>query len=72
MWTFGVDDVVMPIGLQQPPVGSVVALVGSDPVSALEDCEKIREQIDEHVLRAAGSGQRAAGDNRWAPRDVQV
>jgi hypothetical protein len=49
MRTIRVDDVVVPVGLQQPPMGSVVPLVSSDPIGALENCEKIREQIDEHI-----------------------
>jgi hypothetical protein len=53
MWTIGVDDVVVPVCFQEPAVRGIIALVGSDPVSALENCEKVREQIDEHVLRAA-------------------
>jgi hypothetical protein len=53
MRTFRVDDVVVPVCLQQSPVGGVVSLVGGYPVGALQDCEEIGQQVDEHVPGAA-------------------
>jgi hypothetical protein len=63
MWTFRVDDVIVPVCLQQPPVGGVVALVGCDPVGALENGEEIREQVDQHDRRRVPSGQMAGGSS---------
>jgi hypothetical protein len=42
MGTVGVQDVVMPVGLEEAAMRFEVAEVGSDAISAIEYCKKIR------------------------------
>jgi hypothetical protein len=37
-----VEDVVMPVRLEETAMGFEVAMVGSDAISAIEYCEKVR------------------------------
>ena len=53
---FGIDDVVLPVGLENPSVVVEVALVGGEAVGALENGEEIRQQVDQH---STGRGRAA-------------
>ena len=55
----GIDDVVVPVGLEDSAVDFEVALVGGDAIGAIEYSEKIRQQVDQH-----STGKRPAGDQR--------
>ena len=57
--TIRIDDVVVPVGLEDSAVGFEVALVGGDAIGAIEYSEKIRQQVDQH-----STGKRPAGDQR--------
>ena len=48
VWPGRVDDVVVPVRGQERLVGSEVALIGRDPIRALQHGQEIREQIDQH------------------------
>jgi hypothetical protein len=48
MRTVGIDDVVVPVGLEDPAVRLVVALVGGDAVGAVENGEEVGQQVDQH------------------------
>ena len=61
VWTIGVDDVVVPVRLEDTAVGFEVALVGGDAIGAIEYSEKIRQQVDQH-----STGKRPAGNQRRA------
>ena len=45
-----IDDVVVPVGLQEPPVVLEVAAVCGVSVRAVENCEEIRQQVDQHSI----------------------
>jgi len=51
MRTVGVDHVVVPVRLKQPAVALEEAAVGGDSVRAVENCEEIRQQVDQHFDR---------------------
>ncbi len=57
----GVNDVIVPVGLEDSAVGFVVALVGGDAIRAIKYSEKIRQQVDQH-----STGKRPAGNQRRA------
>src|SRR5476651_1220250 len=64
MRAFGVNDVVVPVRLEKMAVGFVVSLVCGDAVGAIENGEKIRQQVDQH-----STGKRPArGDARTVTR----
>ena len=46
--TVGIDDVVVPVRLEDSAVGFEVALVGGEAVGAIENGEKIGQQVDQH------------------------
>ena len=54
-----IDDVVVPVGLEDSAVGFEITLVGGDAIGAIEYSEKIRQQVDQH-----STGKRPAGDQR--------
>ena len=55
----GIDDVVVPVGLEETAVSGVVALVGGDAVGAVENGEEIGQQVDQH-----STGKRPARGRR--------
>ena len=61
MRAVGVNDVVVPVRLEDSAVGFEVALVGGDAIGAIEYSEKIRQQVDQH-----STGKRPPGDQRRA------
>ena len=65
MRTLGVDDVVVPVRLEDLAVGVEVALVGGEAVGAIENGKKIGQQIDQH---STGRG-RAALQAIWTRND---
>jgi hypothetical protein len=67
---FWIDDVVLPVGLENPSVIVEVALVGGEAVGALENGEKIREQVDQHST-GRGRAARESCDRvaRWTRND---
>ncbi len=50
-----VENVVVPVGFEKGAVAVVVALVGGDPVGAVEYGKEIRKQIDEHQQEGPGT-----------------
>jgi hypothetical protein len=58
VWTFRVDDVVLPVRLEQRAVRVEVAAVGGGAVRAREDGEKVGEQIDQHLDQRRRAHQR--------------
>jgi hypothetical protein len=57
MGPIAVNDVILPIRLENSTVGLKVALVSGDSVGAIENGEKIGQQVDQH---SAGSDLREA------------
>src|SRR5204862_3459135 len=55
----GIDDVVLPVGLEDAAVGFEVTLVGGDAISAIEYGEKVRQQVDQHSTGKATCGKPA-------------
>lgn len=49
--SFGIEHVVDPVRLEDPAVRFVVLEVGGDAISAVEDGEKVGNQIDQHRPR---------------------
>ena len=54
MGSVGIDDVVMPVRLEEAAVGGEVALVGGGAVGAVENSKKIGQQVDQHLDQSAG------------------
>src|SRR5690606_25426898 len=50
----GIENVVMPIGIQETAMRLVVRAIGSDSIGALQYGEKVRNEIDEHFARVRG------------------
>ncbi len=46
--TLGIDDVILPVGLEESTVGFEVTLIGGDAVGAIEYGEEIGQQVDQH------------------------
>jgi hypothetical protein len=61
MGTFGIDDVILPVRLEETAVGFEVAMIGGDAVGATEYGEKIWQQVDQH-----STGKPPAGKPREA------
>lgn len=55
MRAVGVEDVVVPVGFEKGAVTVIVALVGGNPVGAVEYGKEIRKQIDEHQQEGPGT-----------------
>ena len=49
--TVRVENVIRPVRLKNISVGVEVAVVGSDPIGAVKNCEEIRQQINQHQNR---------------------
>ncbi|MDQ2668382.1 MAG: hypothetical protein M3Z05_20660 [Gemmatimonadota bacterium] len=67
--TIAVDNVILPVRLENSAVGLKVALVGGDSVGAIENGEKIWQQVDQH---SAGSDLREAVRNPSHVREHPV
>jgi hypothetical protein len=55
VWSIAVNNVVLPVRLEDSAVSLKVALIGGDPVGAIENGKKIGQQVDQH---SAGSDPR--------------
>ena len=62
--TIRINDVVLPVGVEDAAVGFEVALVGGDRVGALKGGEEIRKQVDKH--QRPGRGWRRSPASRAA------
>ena len=45
-----IEDVVVPVRLEERAVAVEVAVIRGDPVGAVVDCKEIRKKIDQHRL----------------------
>ena len=63
-----VDDVIVPVGLEDSAVGLVVALVSGDAIGAIEYSEKIRQQVDQHSTGKRPAGNERRTHQRWGRR----
>ena len=66
VWTLGVDDVILPVRLEEATVSFEVAVIGGDAVGAIEYGEEIGQQVDQHSTgkppaRGAARGPSATG-----------
>ena len=50
----GVDDVVVPVRLEEEAVRCEVAIVRCGSVGAIENGKKVRQQVDQHLDQSAG------------------
>jgi hypothetical protein len=48
MRSFWVENVIRPIRMEDISVIVEVAVISRDAISAVENCEEIRQQVDEH------------------------
>jgi hypothetical protein len=48
MWTVGLYYVVGPVGLEKTAVVVEVAVICRDAIGAVQDCEEIGQQVDQH------------------------
>ena len=67
--TIGVDHVIVPVRLEDVAVGGEVTLISGEAVGAIQNGEKIGQQIDQHSTGARGSG---ACRGRWTRNDKCV
>jgi hypothetical protein len=49
VWSFRVENVVTPIGVEDESVGFAILPIRRFPVGSLQDREKIRKQINQHA-----------------------
>jgi hypothetical protein len=64
MRTVRVEDVVVPVGLEERTVSIEVAKIGSNPIRAVQNREEIRNQIDEHQQPGRGWRRESDGARR--------
>jgi len=43
-----IENVIRPVRLENISVSIEVAVIGSDPIGAVKNCEEIRQQINQH------------------------
>ena len=70
VWPFGIDDVVLPVRLEETTVGFEVAVIGGDAIGAMEYGEEIGQQVDQHSTgeppaREAARSPSATGAPHW-------
>jgi hypothetical protein len=68
VWPFRIHDVVVPIWLEETTMGLKVAMVGGDAIGVIEDCEKIRQQVDQHSGRKLPAKER--GEDPFSERST--
>jgi hypothetical protein len=66
--TIRIDDVILPIGLEDTAMGFEVALVGGDAISAIQYGEEIWQQVDQHSTRKRAAGEQRGAHQRWERR----
>jgi len=70
VWPFGGNNVIAPVTLEYSAMRCEVTLVGGEWIRAVENCEKIWQQVDEHSagLEKAAAGTRGRGIIQVQPK----